>query len=78
MNLSDNPVVPREEAPPPDWRAEMRALVDARKTLTWLSRDAMTGPHRAVWMEEDGIHDESRDRLEDLVKYLRAHFGAQR
>jgi hypothetical protein len=55
----------------PDYVAEMNKLVKAHPTLTWIPGFT----HTATWDDDDGQHREQRERLSDLVEYLRAKLG---
>lgn len=53
------------------WRDDVTAmneLVRSHPTLTWIPGD----PQVATWQDDDGAQREERDRLGDLVDYLRA------
>lgn len=53
----------------------MTGLVASHPTLEWLKPVTGTGPHVAVWMEDDGAKREERDHLGDLVLYLKCRLG---
>jgi hypothetical protein len=48
----------------------MTGLVARHPTLEWLKPVMGSGPHVAVWEEDDGAQREERDHLGDLVLYL--------
>jgi hypothetical protein len=59
----------------PDWAREMLALVASHKTLDWLKPTVGSGPHIAVWQDDDGAQRAERDVLRELVLYVRARLG---
>jgi hypothetical protein len=59
----------------PVWGQRMTGLVASHPTLEWLKPITGTGPHVAVWMEDDSAKREERDHLGDLVLYLKCHLG---
>jgi hypothetical protein len=58
--------------------ADMLALEEKHPTLVWVRPQSPGSPHGAVWIEDDGPHEEERERLGDLVAYLQARFSPAR
>jgi hypothetical protein len=53
----------------------MLGLVVSHPTLDWLKPVTGTGPHVAVWEEDEGAQREEREHLGDLVLYLKCRLG---
>ena len=60
-----------------DYVAEIRKMVAAHPTLTYLRPLAPGAPYGATWDDDEGSHKVTFDDLRDLYRFLALRFGAR-